>query len=80
MPNKEDYKSWDYFQRNVKSNALIDSYPSIKNKILRVMDEVEKMLDGPNEDFEQNKYLKKKTELQKLIRSIQNPDSIRKAS
>ena len=45
MPNKEDYKSWDYFQRNVKSNALIDSYPSIKDKILRVMDEVEEMLD-----------------------------------
>jgi len=36
------------------------------------MNEIEVLLDGPNEDFDQNIYLQRKDELQKLIDMLES--------
>ena len=68
----EAYRSWDYYQRTVKSNPGLDQFPQIKAKIDFLMNEIEVLLDGPNENFDQNTYLQQKDELQKMINMLES--------
>jgi len=78
--SQADYNSWDYYQRLVKHSKQINESPVFKERIDALMNKVEEYLDGPNEEFDQEVYLKDKNELQKLIESLSYPERIRKAS
>ena len=68
----QEYRSWDFYQRTVKSNSGLDQSSQIKAKIDLLMNEIEVLLDGPNEDFDQTIYLQRKDELQKLIDMLES--------
>lgn len=71
----ENYTSWDQIQRHIKHNEKLEVSP-MKEAIVKLMDEIEKNLDGPNDTWEQGIYLKKKKELIKLISILNSNDHL----
>ena len=80
MRKEEEYKGWDYYQRLISNNARIQNNPSAKKAIDKLYQEIEAMLDGPNDLFKQEIYLRKKEEVHNIIQSLEFEKSIRKAS
>ena len=71
----ENYTSWDQIQRHIKQNEKLKTSP-MRESITKLMDEIEEILDGPNDTWEQEIYLKKKKELIKLISILNSNDHL----
>jgi len=75
--NGLDYKSWDYFQRLIKNHKTLN-LSSQKDAVFALAEEIEQLLDGDNKFFDQQTYLKKKDDLEKLLRIVDSKKSFEK--
>lgn len=77
--NNFEYIPWDYYQRHVKYNKTIEASPTNKS-IQKIMNEIEIMLDGPNDSWDEEIYFKKKHELDKLIKLAESNKDLEKVA
>jgi len=78
--NEENYTSWEELRRMIRDDQDLKKNPGYKSVLEEKIDIVEAMLDGPNDEFNQEEYLLLKADLMKDYLEFHQPVKLKKVS